>query len=79
VNLAAEDLAMAEKKVSQPLKVGDMVKLRHSGIKRAKIVEWWGPLAPGGKQAYRVMVRRKPKPVYIDLTEDQVELIPAEE
>jgi hypothetical protein len=43
----------------------DEPTIRHSGHKRAKIVEWWGPLGPGGVGVYRVMVRRKPKPVYI--------------
>jgi hypothetical protein len=51
VNHEEEDRAMAKKKVYQVLKVGDMVKLRYSGIKRGMIVELWGPLAPGGKQA----------------------------
>jgi hypothetical protein len=69
---------MAAKKVSQTLKVGDMVKIRHFGDRRGKIVELRGRLAPGGKEVYRVIVRRKPKPVYIELTEDQLVLIPAE-
>jgi hypothetical protein len=69
---ATEDVAMATKKISQPLKVGDVVKIRHYGITRGKIVELRGPLAPGGKQVYRVIVRRKPTPVYIELSEDQL-------
>jgi hypothetical protein len=69
---------MAAKKGAQSLKLGDLVKIRHSGFKRGRIVELWGPLAPGGKQAYRVLVRKKPKPVYIDLPEDELVLIPAE-
>ena len=32
----------------------------------------------GGTQVYRVLVRRKPKAVYIDLTEDLIELIPGD-
>ena len=72
-------MAKQEKKATEPLKVGDLVKIRHSGFKRGRIVELWGPLAPGGMQAYRVRVRRKPKPVYIDLREDQLVLIPPEE
>jgi hypothetical protein len=69
---------MALKKVAQPLKLGDLVTIRHSGRKRGRIVELWGPLAPGGKQVYRVIVRKKPTPVYIDLPEDLLALIPAE-
>jgi hypothetical protein len=69
---------MAAKKGAQTLKLGDLVKIRHSGFKRGRIVELWGALAPGGKQAYRVLVRKKPKPIYIDLPEDLLVLIPAE-
>jgi hypothetical protein len=66
---------MDETKAPTPLKLGDRVKLRHYS-KRGRIVELRGPLGPGGKLAYRVIVSRKPRPVYIDVTEDQVVLIP---
>ena len=58
-------------------KVGDMVTILHSGFKRAKIVELRGPLGPGGKQVYRVIVRRKPSPMYIELLEEQLVLLPS--
>ena len=45
---------------------------------RGRIVEWRGPLGPGGAQVYRVLVRRKPSKVYIEVREDQIELLPAE-
>jgi hypothetical protein len=66
-----------KKNASTPLKLGDRVKIRHSD-RRGRIVELRGPLGPGGKQVYRVRVRRKPTPVYIELLEDQLVLIPAE-
>ena len=65
----------AKKKVARTLKVGDIVRIRNYANNRGKIVELRGALAPGGKQVYRVMVRRKPKSVYIELREDQ--LVPA--
>jgi hypothetical protein len=65
------------KKVAEPLKLGDLVRIRNYSGKRGRIVELWGPLGPGGMRIYRVRVRRKPKPVYIDLGEDQLVLIPA--
>ena len=77
VTPAEEDLPMAVKKTAPIFKVGDMVKLQYSGYKRAKIVELRGPLAPGGVQVYRILVRRKPSPAYIEVREDQLELIPA--
>ena len=69
---------MAVRKVAEPLKLGDLVKIRNYAGKRGQIVELWGPLGPGGMRIYRVRVRRKPRPVYIDLREDQLVLIPAE-
>jgi hypothetical protein len=60
------------------LKLGDLVKIRHSGRRRGRIVELRGPLGPNGAQIYRVIVRRKPTPAYIEVREDQLELIPAE-
>lgn len=71
---------MATKKVAgaqQPLKVGDLVKIRHSGFKRARIVELRGPLGPGGAEVYRVRVRRKPKPAYVEVLADQLEAVEA--
>jgi len=66
---------MAAKKSSQPLKVGDRVKIRYSDWS-GRIVEEWGALGPGGMLAYRVRVSHRPKPVYIDMTEDQLIPIP---
>ncbi len=56
--------------------LGDRVKIRLSGGLRGRIVELRGPLGPGGVQIYRVLVRRKPQPKYIELREDQLELAP---
>ncbi len=67
---------MAVKKHSQLLKVGDRVKIRYSDW-TARIVEELGALGPGGMLAYRVRIPRKPKPVYVDMTEDQLIAIPA--
>jgi hypothetical protein len=68
---------MADKKIAAPtFKLGDMVKIRYSGFKKAKIVELRGPLAPGGVQVYRVIVRGKPNPMYVEVREDQLTLVP---
>ena len=67
---------MAAKKVApelRPLKVGDLVKIRHSDYRRARIVELRGPLGPGGAEVYRVRVRRKPTPAYVEVLADQLE------
>jgi hypothetical protein len=69
---------MAELENEKPvalLKLGDRVKIRLSGGLSGKIVELRGALGPGGAQIYRVLVRRKPEPKYIELREDQLVLI----
>jgi hypothetical protein len=84
-----EDLAMATKKAVKPvgtvtppkatdlLKIGDRVRIRHYDGQEGRIVEFRGPLGPGGARIYRVRIQRKPTPTYIELREDQLELIPA--
>jgi hypothetical protein len=69
---------MSRKKVAQPLKLGDYVRILHSAYPRARIVELRGPLGPGGVQIYRVRIGRKRNPIYIELREDQLEPVPAE-
>ncbi len=66
-----------QEKPTALLQLGDRVRIRLSGGLRGKIVELRGPLGPGGAQVYRVLVRRKPEPKYIELREDQLELVPA--
>ncbi len=62
---------------ARDLKVGDRVKIRNTNFKRARIVELRGPLGPGGAQVYRVRVRRKPKPAYIEVLGEQLEVVQA--
>jgi hypothetical protein len=66
---------MTAKKALPLFQVGDRVKIRHSDW-RGRIVEFRGPLAPGGVFVYRVRVPHKPKPIYIELREDQLLLLP---
>jgi hypothetical protein len=68
---------MGEKETTPLFKLGDRVKIRHYD-RPGRIVELHGALGLGGTQLYRVIVRRKPSPVYIDLREDQLVLIPPE-
>ena len=62
---------------AEPLSMDRYYKILDSGYGRVKIVEFRGPLGPRGMRIYRVRVRRKPKPVYIEVREDQLEEIPA--
>ena len=66
---------MATQNLSEPLKAGTLVKILNSGFHRAKIAEFLGPLGPKGARVYRVHVQRKPRRVYIEVLEDQLEVL----
>ena len=59
----------------EPLEVGTIVKILNSGYSRARIAEYRGPLGPKGARVYRVLVQKKPRPVYIEVREDQLEVL----
>jgi uncharacterized protein (DUF433 family) len=61
---------------NEPLKVGTFAKILNSGYARAQIVEYRGPLGPCGARIYRLCVRRKPRPAYVEVREDQLEILP---
>lgn len=64
---------------SRPLlKVGDRVTIRHASGLQGRVVELRGPLGPGGALVYRVEVRKKPKPSYVEVRADQLELASSE-
>ena len=66
---------MTTPNLTEPLKAGTLVKIRDSGYHRAKIAEFLGPLGPKGARVYRVLVQRKPRRVYIEVLEDQLEVL----
>ena len=68
---------MTTQNLTEPLKVGTIVRIRNSGYGPARIVEFRGPLGPKGARVYRVLVRAKPQPAYIEVLEDQLEPEPA--
>jgi hypothetical protein len=51
-------------------------RIRHSGRGPVRIVEYRGPLGPGGQHTYRVQVRPKPHAAYTVVWESQLEPIP---
>ena len=61
--------------LTEPLKIGTLVKIRNSGYGRARIVEFLGALGPHGARVYRVRVRKKPRPAYTEVLEEQLETI----
>jgi hypothetical protein len=66
---------MTTPNLTEPLKAGTVVRIRDSGYHRAKIAEYRGPLGPKGARVYRVLVQRKPRRVYIEVLEDQLEVL----
>jgi hypothetical protein len=66
---------MATENVVDPMKDGTVVRIRNSGYHRAKIAEFLGPLGPKGARVYRVLVQSKPRRVYIEVLEDQLEVL----
>jgi hypothetical protein len=73
------DFARSERKLvpapAEPLKLGTLVKIRHSGFMPGPIVEYRGPLGPRGMRVYRIRIRKKPRPGYIEVCEDQLEMV----
>jgi hypothetical protein len=66
---------MATQAQAEPLKEGTVVRILNSGYPRAIIVEYRGPLGPGGARVYRVLVQEKPRRIYIEVMEDQLEVL----
>jgi hypothetical protein len=66
---------MTTENSGEPLKVGTAVKILNSGYVRAKIAEYRGPLGPSGVRVYRVRVQEKPRPVYLEVREDQLQVL----
>lgn len=66
---------MATQNLLEPLKAGTVVKIVNSGYSRAKIAEYRGPLGPKGARVYRVLVQKRPRRVYIEVREDQLEVL----
>ncbi len=66
---------MATQNLTEPLKLGTVVKILNSGYHRARIAEYRGPLGPKGARIYRVLVQEKPRRVYIEVREDQLEVL----
>jgi hypothetical protein len=66
---------MASQSAAEPYANGTWVRIRNSGFDRAEIVEYRGPLGPKGTRIYRLCVRHKPSPAYIEVREDQMEVL----
>jgi hypothetical protein len=71
---------MPKKKQAAPaFKLGDRVRIHYSLYPPGRIVEERGPLGPGGAQIYGVRIGPKRRPIYIEVREDQLELVPPAE
>jgi hypothetical protein len=70
-----EDRTMATQDLAEPLKDGTFVRIRNSGFHRARIAECLGPLGPKGARVYRILVQRKPRRMYVEVLEEQLEVL----
>ena len=66
---------MTNQNLPEPLKDGTTVRILLSGYSRAQIAEYLGPLGPKGARIYRVLVQKKPRRDYIEVREDQLEVL----
>ena len=57
---------------------GDRVRIiTHTPVEeRGRVVELRGPLGPNGVQVYRVRLSPKRRRAYVEVREDQLELLP---
>jgi hypothetical protein len=70
-------LKITRPKVGQILEVGVRVRIPDLGGQVGEIVEFRGELGPKGVPIYRVLLSRKPRRNYIELRDDQLELVEA--
>lgn len=61
----------------QTWSVGDRVRIRYHENMEGRIVELYGPLGPGGAQAYRIEFATEPEPTYAAVLEDQLIRVPS--
>ena len=66
---------MTTENLVEPLKSGTAVKILNSGYSRAWVAEYRGPLGPKGARVYRILVEKKPRRVYIEVLEAQLEVL----
>jgi len=59
------------------LKEGMIVNIMNSGFHQAIIAEYRGPFGPKGAHVYRVLVQKKPRRMYIEVLENQIEVVKA--
>lgn len=55
-------------------KVGTLVSIRDTNYHRVRIVELRGRLGPNGAMVYRIRLRKKPRPSYVEVLESQLSL-----
>lgn len=67
---------MAVKSSAPALRVGDRVSIRHTAGTRGRVVEFRGPLGPGGAFVYRIRIIGRPKPTYAEVLEEQLTPLP---
>jgi hypothetical protein len=55
---------------------GTKVRITSGSMPVGRIVDLRGPFGPNGMLVYRVRISKKPKPLFVEVCEDQLELLP---
>jgi hypothetical protein len=58
-------------------RIGDRVTLKTQSGRVGKVVAYRGQFGTRGDRIYRVLVRRKPRPSYVEVLESQMDQAPA--
>lgn len=75
-NFGWQPLPGWDPKAPDILPTGTRVKIRHFFGHKGRVVEWRGPLGPGGKQVYRIRYGPKGRRQYIEVMRDQLVVLP---
>jgi hypothetical protein len=64
------------------IKAGDRVKILHGTGRESglvgRVIELRGPLGYKGAEIYLIRIPRKPKPAYVEVPAEQLEIIPTQ-
>ncbi len=61
--------------LTDPLKIGTMVRVRTSRMGPARVIEYRGPLGPNGARIYGLQLSND---AYTEVREDQIEIVPTD-
>ena len=64
--------------MTEPIAAGTPVKILNANYRRSWGAEYRGPFGPNGSRVYSVLVAKKPRRVYVEVREDQLQVVEEE-